>query len=447
MKRIIIISAVLFAALTFNLDAKGNYNGVSGYFYSELAPYGTWIEIDYGVVVWRPTIIRTNWMPYNIGRWIWSYDGWYWDSYEPFGYITYHYGRWFYDDYYGWLWYPDYEWAPAWVEWRYDNDYIGWAPLSPYAFFSISVGIQFTTVYSTPYYHWHFVRFNRFCDPYVYNYYVAPNYRYRIYSGTKYRTNYVYYNGRIQNRGIDVGYVRTRSGQEIKQRDLVRVHDSRELNKDASGKRDEIRTLDLKREELVRNDLNRMEIKRENRSTTLKLDKVEIGKREVLANNKVSGRSLERNDNVIKTERNPAESNNVIRKQVDKMQTENTRNTDSYMQRKVNTNETTKHETQNQYKSVEINKRNNDRQVKVDNKTKDENNVKTNVSRQVNRNTVEQKTDVKRENVGTKNNNQVPKSVEREKINTNNSRKTNTESRVNTNRTTEKDNSKERTRR
>ncbi len=59
-----------------------------------------------------------------------------------------------YDDYYGWLWYPDYEWAPAWVEWRYDNNYIGWAPLHPYAVFSVSVGIYFTNTYYTPYYHW-----------------------------------------------------------------------------------------------------------------------------------------------------------------------------------------------------------------------------------------------------------------------------------------------------
>ena len=164
MKRIVIFSAILFAMFTFNLQAQGMYRGVSGYFYSELVPYGSWIEIDRGVVVWRPTIIRTDWMPYTMGRWIWTYDGWYWDSYEPFGYITFHYGRWFYDDYYGWLWYPDYEWAPAWVEWRYDNDFIGWAPLNPYAIFSISVGIHFTTVYTTPYYHWQFVRYNRFCD-------------------------------------------------------------------------------------------------------------------------------------------------------------------------------------------------------------------------------------------------------------------------------------------
>jgi hypothetical protein len=439
MKRIIIISEVLFAVLTFNLEAKGNYNGVGGFFYTELAPYGNWIEIDYGVVVWRPTIIHTNWMPYNMGRWIWTYDGWYWDSYEPFGYITYHYGRWFYDDYYGWLWYPDYEWAPAWVEWRYDNDYIGWAPLSPYAYFSISIGIQFTAVYSTPYYHWHFVNYNYFCDPYVYNYYVAPDYRYRIYSGTKYRTNYVYYNGRIQNRGIDVGYVRTRSGQEIKQRDLVRVRDSRELNRDTYGKRDEIRTLELKREELVRNDLNRMEIKRENRSSTLNLDKIEIGKRDVFADDKVNGTNLERNID---------KSNNVIRKDVDKVRTENTRNTEFKTDRNMKSSETTRSETKNNNRSFDLNNNKNDNvQMKLENKTREESKVKTNQNPEPRNTNFEQKTDIKRENSRTTNNNQVTRDVEKEKVNSNSSRNTNTESKVNTNRTMEKDNSQEQNRR
>jgi len=26
---------------------------------------------------------------------------------------------------------PDDVWGPAWVEWRYDDEYIGWAPLRP----------------------------------------------------------------------------------------------------------------------------------------------------------------------------------------------------------------------------------------------------------------------------------------------------------------------------
>ncbi len=312
MKRIIILAVALFFAVAFNTEAKGHYNGVGGYFYSQLSPYGSWIEVDYGVVVWRPTIIRVNWTPYQMGQWVWTYDGWYWDSYEPFGFITYHYGRWYYDDYYGWLWYPDYEWAPAWVEWRYDNDYIGWAPLNPYAVFSVSVGIYFTTTYYTPYYHWNYVTYGNFCDPYVYNYYVPSGSKYRIHSGTKYRNNFVYYNGRIQNRGIDVKYISVRSGQQIKQRDLIRVSDSKELSRDGYRGRNEIRTLEMNRDELVRNDLSRMEIKRENRKTSVDMDKVQIGQRENLKTETRNDKSKERNLDVLKTDQNRKNVKNIV---------------------------------------------------------------------------------------------------------------------------------------
>ncbi|MCX7916289.1 MAG: hypothetical protein N3A53_08330, partial [Verrucomicrobiae bacterium] len=50
---------------------------------------------------------------------------------EPFGWAVFHYGRWYYDDYYGWIWIPDRIWGPAWVEWRETETYVGWAPLLP----------------------------------------------------------------------------------------------------------------------------------------------------------------------------------------------------------------------------------------------------------------------------------------------------------------------------
>src|SRR5690606_18244380 len=31
----------------------------------------------------------------------------------------------------GWVWYPGYEWAPAWVSWRYGDDWVAWVPLAP----------------------------------------------------------------------------------------------------------------------------------------------------------------------------------------------------------------------------------------------------------------------------------------------------------------------------
>jgi hypothetical protein len=108
--------------------------GVSfGVFYSSLTPYGEWISIGADVYGWRPHHVAAGWRPYTVGRWIWTDDGWYWASDEPWGWAAYHYGRWHYDDYYGWIWIPGYDWAPAWVEWRYGGDYVGWAPLGPYA--------------------------------------------------------------------------------------------------------------------------------------------------------------------------------------------------------------------------------------------------------------------------------------------------------------------------
>ena len=447
MKRIIIFAVVLFTAVTFNAEAKGHYNGVGGYFYKELAPYGSWIEVDYGVVVWRPTIIRANWIPYQMGRWVWTYDGWYWDSYEPFGFITYHYGRWYYDDYYGWLWYPDYEWAPAWVEWRYDNNYIGWAPLHPYAVFSVSVGIYFTNVYYTPYYHWHFVTYNYFCDPYVYNYYVGPGYKYRIHSGTKYRHDYTFRNGRVQNRGIDVGYVRVRSGQEIKQRDLTRVRDSGELKRDRSGKKDEIRTLDLKRDELVRNDLGRMEIKRENRKTSLDVNKIEIGRRDNATTEKRQIKSTDRNLDIRKNDKTRNDVKEAVDKVFDRNRTEKKQNTDVNENRKNDNIELQKRETgkissqnDNVRKNNDLSTRN-DNQVKVTNRVKKEVSVEQNIKKQ------EPKKEVKQVNTRVTNNDQVKRNEVKEKSRNDNQQNRSVETKVNTDRTMEKDNSRERSRR
>ena len=472
MKRIIILAVVLFVAVTFNAEAKGHNHGVGGYFYTQLAPYGSWVEVDYGVVVWRPTIIRTNWSPYNVGRWVWTYDGWYWDSYEPFGHITYHYGRWYYDDYYGWLWYPDYEWAPAWVEWRYDNNYIGWAPLHPYATFSISIGIVWSNTYYSPYHHWNYVNYNYFCDPYVYNYYVEPGYKYRIHSGTKYRHEYTYRNGRVQNRGIDVKYVSDKSGQQIKQRDLVRVSDSRELNRDNSKNRNEIRTLDLKRDELVKNDLGRMEIKRENRKTSLELDKVQIGRRENVTTEKREDKSRERNLDVRKNDQTRNDVKTGVDKIFEQKRTETKRNSDINTKQNNGNTEVRKRETGKVSNQNENVRKNNDFNARNENQVKEQTRVKTNQSVDLNKKRQEQNTQVKRENTRVTNNDQMKRNevkqqntqvkrentkvtnnapVKRSEVkvqNGSNDQKSRTsETKVKTDRTTEKNNTRDKSRR
>jgi len=234
MKKLGLSIFVLALVSLFSLEsnAKENITVDRGiYFHSELQSYGNWHKLKGGINVWRPSSVSYDWQPYKYGRWFSTDNGWYWDSDEDFGYITFHYGRWYYDDYYGWVWVPGNIWAPAWVDWRYDNDYIGWAPLPPYAEFSIGIGISFTNNFHYGYNYWNFVSYNNFCSPNVYNYFASNKYKYRIYSKTKYRNNYSYNMGRVINRGVDLKYVRERSRGNIVTRDIKRVDNIRDLNK------------------------------------------------------------------------------------------------------------------------------------------------------------------------------------------------------------------------
>jgi hypothetical protein len=112
---------------------------VSADFRVALEPYGAWHSHKRWGAVWTPARIASDWRPYTVGHWVYSYDyGWYWvsDNAEAnWGWVAYHYGRWVADDELGWVWVPGDDWAPAWVDWRQGNnqrdDYVGWAPLPP----------------------------------------------------------------------------------------------------------------------------------------------------------------------------------------------------------------------------------------------------------------------------------------------------------------------------
>jgi hypothetical protein len=111
------------------------YAQVADEFVAALEPYGHWIrQAPYGEV-WVPDGLPPDWRPYEYGYWVYTDEwGWYWvsdDTEEDWGWVTYHYGRWAFDPGIGWFWIPGDEWAPAWVDWRYGDDYVGWAPLPP----------------------------------------------------------------------------------------------------------------------------------------------------------------------------------------------------------------------------------------------------------------------------------------------------------------------------
>jgi len=101
-------------------------------FYDELEPYGDWVLVEPLGWVFRPRVNTVAWRPYQDGHWEPSYAfGWVWESDDPFGWITDHYGFWYHDSFQGWVWQPFGAWAPSWVAWVQVGDYVGWAPLPP----------------------------------------------------------------------------------------------------------------------------------------------------------------------------------------------------------------------------------------------------------------------------------------------------------------------------
>ena len=95
-----------------------------------LSAYGEWNDVPPFGMVWRPDVIP-DWEPFYYGHWVWTDDGWAWVSYEPYGWLVYHYGYWDYQPGFGWFWVPDDIWSPAQVQWYTFGDYAAWAPLPP----------------------------------------------------------------------------------------------------------------------------------------------------------------------------------------------------------------------------------------------------------------------------------------------------------------------------
>ena len=202
------------------LGRRDGVRGNFGVFYSSLSPHGEWINFNFGYA-WRPYHVAHGWRPYLYGRWVWSDYGWYWVSDESFGWATYHYGRWYYDDFYGWIWIPGDTWGPAWVEWRYDDDYIGWAPLSPYAAFDVRLGITFSNHWVAPYNYWNFVPGRNFAGARVVDYVQPAERTRRIFGNTRSVVDIRVDNDRVTNRGIDVNMVERRGNSHVDRVDVI----------------------------------------------------------------------------------------------------------------------------------------------------------------------------------------------------------------------------------
>jgi hypothetical protein len=159
-------------------------------FYNELSPYGDWMDNPSYGQVWRPRVSQ-DFQPYATdGHWEMTEYGNTWVSDYEWGWAPFHYGRWLFDDYYGWIWVPGDEWGPAWVSWRSGGGYYGWAPLGP------GMGIDINININIPYNYWVFVPDIYIRSPRVYSYCVPRNRIGVIYGGTSYLNNYYRYNNR-----------------------------------------------------------------------------------------------------------------------------------------------------------------------------------------------------------------------------------------------------------
>jgi hypothetical protein len=186
--RALLVLLLSFGFTGLNRAEANPFPGVSfQVFYDELAPYGDWVMDPNQGYIWLP-YAEQGFHPYGSnGHWAMTSYGNTWVSYYDWGWAPFHYGRWYFDNYYqSWAWVPGYEWGPAWVNWRTGGGYYGWAPLAPG--FSINVAVNLPSFYFV------FIPRNRIYHHYAHRYYAPYGNRVRIYNNTTIINNTVVYN-------------------------------------------------------------------------------------------------------------------------------------------------------------------------------------------------------------------------------------------------------------
>jgi hypothetical protein len=122
-------------------------------FHDVLAPYGKWVDDSRLGLVWIPSreavgeSFAQSFVPYAThGRWTYRevqamgeggstpFHEYVWVSDLPWGWVTFHYGRWAYTGDRGWAWVAGRRYSGAWVDWRTPGAHdsvIGWGPMPP----------------------------------------------------------------------------------------------------------------------------------------------------------------------------------------------------------------------------------------------------------------------------------------------------------------------------
>ncbi len=209
-----VASAQTAVSAGIHIGSSGRAAVDLGFFYDDLAPYGNWIERPSYGWVWTPSAVATSWRPYENGHWVWTDAGWTWITDEPYGWATYHYGRWYDDPEIGWSWVPGDTWGPSWVSWQEGGDYVGWAPLPP----GVNVSVGFSSGYGGYAYgiapqDYAFVPERNFLAPNVATYFVGPQDVGAIYGRTRNCTNYRFNGGQVFNQGVPIDHIQRFAGR------------------------------------------------------------------------------------------------------------------------------------------------------------------------------------------------------------------------------------------
>jgi hypothetical protein len=223
---------------SYSTDAPEDVN----YFYSDLSPYGQWVDLEGYGWCWQPTVVAGNpqWQPYcDDGHWVYTDAGWFWQSDYPWGWAPFHYGRWLRHEHAGWVWFPDRVWGPAWVTWRTAGNDCGWAPLPLHAVFDANAGFLYNGVrvganfdFGLPADCFTFVALGDFCTPDLGHHRLAQADVSRIYSRTTIINDYRFANQTVYNGGIPVNRITAVTHADLRP---IPVRDEPAGNGEASG--------------------------------------------------------------------------------------------------------------------------------------------------------------------------------------------------------------------
>jgi hypothetical protein len=246
-------------------------------FYDQLAPHGEWIQVnpedvglkskiasinssgnkDFSIsnllgvndayaldanlgmtFVWKPSTnlaVTTSlgdaiveqetpgYVPYTNGQWVNTDAGWYFKAPTPAEETVSHYGRWVNTPTDGWLWIPGRVWAPAWVDWKQNDDYVSWAPLPPSVYIDNST-INVPEINEDRYV---IVEKRYFVEPTIYKYMYKEN-RNKVMIKEMTKTDGIMImNKTIINKGPDVNIIQTVYGRNI---ELVKIQHVKNSN-------------------------------------------------------------------------------------------------------------------------------------------------------------------------------------------------------------------------